>query len=247
MLLSVFVPFFNEEEIIERNVSRILGALAQCGVEYEVFLVDDASSDNSPAVAQRLADEHGRLRYVRYENGPTRRENLAQAFSLAKGETVLFMDMDLATELSCLGDLIAGIGEGYDMVVGDRYHPSSKIKRRFFRILVSKIYNTFVSLYFGTSIRDHECGFKAFKKDVIARLVKEMGYDRTLRRGISWDTELIVRALHQGARIKTIALIWNERDKTSLHFRREMQMIPYVLSLKKKLSASRTAAGNISA
>ena len=57
------------------------------------------------------------------------------------------------------------------------------------------------------------CGFKAFKRKVILTLVEEMGYDKSLKRGVFWDTELLVRAIRHGYKIKEIPILWRERKK----------------------------------
>ena len=54
------------------------------------------------------------------------------------------------------------------------------------------------------------CGFKAFKREVILTLVEEMGYDKSLKRGVFWDTELLVRAIRHGYKIKEIPILWRE-------------------------------------
>lgn len=233
--VSLFIPVYNEERIIEKNVEEILKEINKLPFDFELIVVDDSSTDNSSTILKKLSKKRPSLIHLRYENGPTRRENLAQSFKKAKGGIIVFMDMDLATNLQYLTDLINPINEGYDIVTGSRYVPGSKTKRKLSRLIVSRLYNNFVRSYFKTKVKDHECGFKAFKKEGILKLVDEMGFDEKLERGVAWDTEMLVRALRHNYKIKEIPIIWKEGEKSALHFSREYKILPYLIKLKKKL------------
>lgn len=233
--VSMFIPILNEEEILQRDVELIETVLKRLPQDFEIFVVDDASNDNSAIIAQKIAKSNRRVSHLRFELGPTRRENLAQAFKNANGDIVAFMDIDLATDLNCVSDLINKVvQEDYDIVIGSRYVKGSKIKRKLFRLIISKMYNAWIRMLFKTQIMDHECGFKAFKRDVILKLVEEMGYDKTLRRGVFWDTEFLVRATHHRYKIKEIPVIWTERKKSALNFRREIKSLGYIFEFKRR-------------
>ena len=235
MKISLFIPVYNEEKIIKRNVEEILKEIDKLPFDFELVVVDDSSTDNSGSILEKLSKNRHNLIHLRYENGPTRRENLAQSFKKAKGNIVVFMDMDLATNLQYLTTLINTINEGYDIVTGSRYVKGSKTKRKLSRLIASHLFNIFVRFYYSTNIRDHECGFKAFKKEVITKLVDEMGFDEKLERGVAWDTEMLIRALRHNYKIKEIPIIWKEGEKSALHFSREYKIFPYLIRLKKKL------------
>lgn len=233
--VSLFVPVYNEEKIIEKNTEQILNEISKLPYDFELIIVDDSSTDGSSKILERLSRTTPNLIHLRYENGPTRRENLAQSFKKAKGEIVAFMDMDLAANLKHFPELIKTIKQGYDIVTGSRYVKGAKTKRKLSRWVISHLYNLFVRLYFKTKIRDHECGFKAFKKNIIIQLVDEMGFDKTLKRGVAWDTEMLVRALRHSYTIREIPIIWNEGKKSELHFSRDSNLLLYLLRLKKRL------------
>ena len=234
-LVSLFIPIYNEERIIDFHIRKIKWVLENLPQEFEIFIVDDASTDNSKRILKEISESDKVVHHLRYEAGPTRRENLAQSFKKANGEIIAFMDMDLATNLKHLPTLISEVEDNADIAIGSRYVPGAKIKRRLLRRVISIAYNYFVRFYFSSKLSDHECGFKAFKRQVILNLVKEMGYDETLTRGVFWDTELLVRAQFHSYKIKEIPIEWTEADKSALNFRREIKMIPYLLRFKKRL------------
>ena len=235
MKISMFIPIFNEEDILERDIELIDYVLKKLPYGYEIFVVDDASSDHSEIIAEKIAAARKEVHHLRFDFGPTRRENLAQSFKKATGDIIAFMDIDLATNLRFVPQLIKEVENGYDIVTGSRYARGAKIKRRLPRLIISVLYNAFVRFFFQTQIKDHECGFKAFKRDVILKLVDEMGFDVSLRRGVFWDTELLVRALRHGYKIRELPIWWTERRKSALNFRREIKSLGYLFEFKSKL------------
>ena len=72
---------------------------------------------------------------LNYDIGPTRRENLAQSFRMAKGDIITFVDIDLLASMRFFSDLIDQIRLGYDIVTGSRYVAGSRIKRKSFQII----------------------------------------------------------------------------------------------------------------
>lgn len=232
--ISVFVPVFNEEKILESRVRIIEHAIKKLSIDYEIFIVNDASTDKTRIIAEEMARAGNKIRALACEIGPTRRENLAQSFKKASGGVVIFLDIDVIASLRALPDLLEGINSGYDIVLGSRYLPGSRIKRKPWRLVVSFLSNWFLRLVLGTGMRDHLCGFKAFKREVVLRLVNEMGYDETLKRGIFWDTELLARAKNHGYKIKEIPVWWKERRESRLYFRREIRALLYILKFARE-------------
>ena len=233
--LSVLLPAYNEEEIIEANSIRVLDAVESLGFDFEIFIVDDTSTDATPRIAESLAERFERIRFVRYDNGPSRRENLAEAFKLATGEIIAFMDVDLATDLEALPRLIGAVTGGADIATGDRYHPSSVTSRTAYRLSVSRMANFLLRTLFGSSVRDHFCGFKAFRADKLPALLARVGYDRSFMRGVLWDAELLLIAQRWGYRISVIPIRWTEAPKSALRVRREVKLIPYLFKLWSKM------------
>ena len=235
-MISIFIPVFNEERIIDRDIKTVDYIIRKLPTEYEIFIVNDSSKDKTKIIAQKIEQTNRKVKLLNYERGPTRRENLAQSFKRANGDIITFVDVDLIASLRFLPDLIEQIILGYDIITGSRYVSGSKIKRKPFRLIISLIYNACIRFLFRTHIHDHLCGFKAFKKDVILKLVDEMGYDESLTRGVFWDTELLIRARRHGYKIKEIPIWWSEREKSALYFKRELKTIGYILKFMRKLS-----------
>ena len=229
--VSVIVPAYNEEEIISDSLKNIYKHIGIIKMPFEVLVVDDSSNDNTLAILKKIigSGKYKNLRHVHFKNGPSRRENLAKSFKLLKGDYVLLLDMDLAMDLKSLKVMIHWLDRGYDIVLANRYHDNSVIYRNPKRYAISKTYNAVIRLLFRTGMRDNVCGFKAFRKEVILRLVDEIGTDPTSKRSVFWDTQVIIYAVLDKFRIKNIPIHWKEGKKSALNFKRESKMTPYII------------------
>jgi glycosyltransferase AglD len=234
-LVSLFIPGYNEEKIIEENLIKVMRVIGDLPWDFEVFFVDDSSTDRTPQLVSKLAERYRDLTPLRYENGPSRRENLAESFKKARGNIIMFMDADLATDLKNIPTLIRMIEDGYDIATGSRHIGGTVSKRLLSRRLISFFYKHFVKFYFNSKINDHECGFKAFRREVILDLLNHLGYDYQFKRKMTWDTEMLLIAQKKRYKIKEIPVIWSEGAKSTLRFRTELSIIPYLLTLKNKL------------
>ena len=226
--LTVAIPCFNEAAIVRDHVRAVLAHLRRSEKAFELLICDDASTDRTPEALAELREPE--LRVLRYAVGPSRRENLALALREARGEVVAYMDMDLSSGLDRLADLLQAVRSGRaDIAVGSRRLPGSRTERGVLRRLFSGAYNTTVRLMFPSRVRDHQCGFKALRRQTLVRLLDLLGYDHTFQRGWFWDAELLIRAQQLGLRIEEIAVRWTEAPKSSFRFRQEILVARYML------------------
>ncbi len=232
--VSVFVPTYNSKAILEKNILEIYNYFKKIQDEFEIVIVDDNSKDDSINILKRLSEEYKNIRFIASTIGPSRRENLAQAFREARFDYVIFMDLDLATRIENLNRLLEYISNGYDIVTGSRYL-GIKPTRQLYRQVISTIYNLIMRVYHNSKIYDHQCGFKGGKQDVFIKLIDEMGYDNSFNRGWFWDAEFLIRAQKKGLKIKEFPVNWHYAEKSSFSFFREIRMIPSIIMLKFKI------------
>lgn len=230
-LISVIIPGYNEEKIIANSISFVEKELYSLHRPFELLIVDDGSKDSTLEIVKELikSGHHPNLRVVSYKDGPSRRENLAKSFKVLKGDYIILCDMDLSMDTKHLKEMVYWLERDFDMVIPNRYHKFSRIKRDVKRYIISKIYNSLIRILFRTEFKDNICGFKAFRRDVVIRLIKKAGMDRTRTRSVFWDTQLIIYAKYGGMKIKEIPIHWKEGKSSALTFKREIKMLPYIM------------------
>ena len=167
--LSIVLPAYNEEENIERAV-RTAAATAQALVgDYEVLVVDDGSRDST---ARRLAGVQAelgtRLRVVRHPSNQGYGAALRDGFAAATGDLVFYTDSDNQFDLSELADFLPLMKEA-DVAVGYRRDRKDTVLRK----MSSAVFNRLAGLAFGLSLRDLNCSFKLFRREVLRDLTIE--------------------------------------------------------------------------
>lgn len=241
--VSVILPCYNEKELAVEHTLEVHSYLKNLGWNFELIVCDDASTDGTPEALGKLTEPE--IRVLHYKNGPSRRENLSRALQDAKGEALVYMDMDLSTDLKFLNDIVTPVLNGsYDIAIGSRYKQGAEVSRELLRLVYSKLYNGTIRVLFGSRVLDHQCGFKAFRKDVFHELANELGYDEKFLRGWFWDAELLIRAQQKKLRILEIPVKWISAKKSSFHFFRELKVLPYMLGLRFRLKNQSLKHGN---
>jgi glycosyltransferase involved in cell wall biosynthesis len=160
--ISLVVPGLNEADSLPELALRIATALE--GKEsYELIFVDDGSTDRSWAVISELHAKDERVKGVRLRKNFGKAIALTAGFRRARGSLVVMMDADLQDDPSDLPKFLSKLDEGYDVVVGwkvERLDPTN-------RLVLSRIFNGTVRKTTGVKLHDMNCGFKAYRREVI--------------------------------------------------------------------------------
>ncbi|MEM3594696.1 MAG: glycosyltransferase family 2 protein [Candidatus Jordarchaeaceae archaeon] len=209
--VSLVFPAYNEAEKLEETVKKTIGTLREFTRSYEIIIAEDGSTDGTDKIASELSKKYLAVRHIHNDKRLGRGLALKNAFSNSRGEVLAFMDVDLATNLKHLKTLVESIKEGYDIVIGSRMLPESNVKRALSRRIASKFYNFLVRILLGSKIRDHQCGFKAFKREPFLQILRETEATHWF-----WDTEILVRAFRKGCRIKEIPVEWKSGKETKV-------------------------------
>lgn len=165
MDLSIIIPLLNEEQSLEELFSRIDNVCKENDFSYEVWFVDDGSTDNSWGVIQLLSVSHPQVHAIRFTRNYGKSQALHAAFEKAKGEVVITMDADLQDFPEEIPGLVEKLREGnYDIVSGWK-------KKRFDNVMTknipSKLFNASARKVSGVFLHDFNCGLKAYKKQVV--------------------------------------------------------------------------------
>ena len=165
--LSVVVPVLDEEESIQPLHASLGDALTALGQEYEIIYIDDGSQDGSFEILKSIHDaDGGHVRVIQFRRNFGKTAALTAGFRHARGEVVITMDADLQDDPTEIPDLVKKLDEDYDLVVAWRHERQDSLSKR----LPSRIANTAVSLLTGVRLHDLNCGFKAYRREVVQDL-----------------------------------------------------------------------------
>ncbi len=164
MDVSIVVPIYNEEENIPALYEKVSHALNASGLEYELILVDDGSSDRSYLLLHDLAMKDTRVRVIRFRRNFGQTAAMAAGFDASRGRVVVPMDGDLQNDPTDIVRLLAKMDEGYDVVSGWRKdRQDTFINRK----LPSMIANGLISRLTNVHLHDYGCTLKAYRKEVL--------------------------------------------------------------------------------
>lgn len=226
-MISYILPVYNEADKLERNVTKLENFLDSFDRNYEIIIAEDGSTDGSDRISERLSRD-GKIVHAHSDKKLGKGGSLKNAAPYVRGDYVIFMDADLATNLKCVKDVVKFLKE-YDVVIGSRYLKGSKTSRTLKRFLLSKVYHSFVKLLFpGLKLTDAKCGFKGFKGEIFVNLNKQIRNN-----GWDWDLEFLVKAKRRGYKIKEIPVSWKEGEDTKVNlFRDSLSQFLGILKIK---------------
>jgi glycosyltransferase AglD len=230
--VSVVFPAYNEVNYLESAVQKTTQAVNEFTSSYEIIIAEDGSIDGTAECSEELTQKYPYVRHIHREKRLGRGTALKNAFKQSNGKVVVYMDLDLATNLRALKPLVEAINvEGYDFSTGSRMLPQSKVERSLRRSISSKTYNFLVRRMLGSKLRDHQCGFKAFKRDPVLQMLDEVEATHWF-----WDTEILVRAQRHGFKVKEIPVEWQSGKGTKVNLLKDSwNMFRQVMKLWWKL------------
>jgi glycosyltransferase involved in cell wall biosynthesis len=210
--VSVVLPAYNEASRLEATVARVIEALEEFAKSYEVIIAEDGSTDGTYKIAESLAEKYRGVKCMHGEKRLGRGAALKNAFEKSSGQVLVYMDVDLATDIGQLESLVRTVEEEeFDIAIGSRMLPESKVERSRTRQIASESYSFLVRTMLGSEIKDYQCGFKAFRREPLMRLLGEVN-----SRHWFWDTEIVVRAFRKGYTIKEIPVKWMSGRETKV-------------------------------
>ncbi|HZT03141.1 MAG TPA: glycosyltransferase family 2 protein [Steroidobacteraceae bacterium] len=165
--LSVVVPLFNEEESVRPLYTAIVNGVEPLGITFEIVLVDDGSRDGTVRAADEIARADPRVCLVKFRRNYGQTPAMAAGIAEARGEIIVTMDGDLQNDPADIGELLARIDEGNDIVVGWRHDRQDKL---WTRKVPSRIANALIAKVTGVPIRDNGCSLKAYRACLIKQI-----------------------------------------------------------------------------
>lgn len=192
--VSLFFPAYNEEKNIGRAIQKAVPVLSSITDDWELIIVNDGSQDKTADIADSLAKGDSRIRVVHHEKNRGYGAALRTGFLNATKELICFAPADNQFDLDQLTVMVDKISDA-DIVVGYRENRQDPGHR----LLNALIFNTSANILFGMKIKDIDCGFKIFRREILHGLKLESD-------GALIDTEILIKTRSRNARIKQVAL-----------------------------------------
>lgn len=233
--LSIIIPAYNEAERIGQSLEQISLYLGRQPWSVEVIVVNDGSSDETVQVVEKshdlLSTQHIRFKLI--SNSMNRGKGYcvkAGALS-ALGHIIVLTDADLSAPISQLTELLVPIHQGqYDIVIGSRAMDRRLIQERqpFWREYAGRFFNILMRLITGLPFKDTQCGFKAFRRDLIRPIFEQQRLE-----GFAFDVEVLYLAHKLGLRIKEVPVVWNHVEGSRVHIVRDsVKMLLELVKIK---------------
>jgi len=238
--LSVVIPCYNEGKNLKRGVldevEKYLG-----GQKYlsEVIISDDGSTDDSLKFITNYCRKHPRFRLLENPHGG-KPFAVRAGVQAARGEIVLFTDMDQSTPIAQIEKLLPFFNQGYEVVIGSR----GQARKGFslLRQIGSQVFRVIRQRMLLKRIVDTQCGFKAFKTTVAQKLFSQLTIFKKAKEIRGWkvgafDIELLFVAQKRGYRIAEVPVKWRDRDaavegKQKKYFKESKEMVKEVMRVK---------------
>ncbi len=225
MRVSIILPVYNDCSNLQHNFRRIYNQAQKLG-SFEIIIAEDGSTDCTKRIVEKL----GRLKGVRTIIAARRKGRgaaLKDAIKIAKGDIIGYLDIDLSTPASYIGNAVKLVSSGHKFVIGSRYSEGANARRSFSRLISSRVYNTLIYIAFGSRVSDHQCGFKFWDGKFIKGIANEVADNHWF-----FDTELIVRAQAVGVHPYELPVKWKESSRTTVRPRDVLYFLGAIAKLR---------------
>ncbi|KKS98662.1 MAG: glycosyltransferase [Candidatus Gottesmanbacteria bacterium GW2011_GWA2_43_14] len=211
--LEIVIPIFNEEEELTDSVNRLCRFLKVHlqGRDWHITIADNASTDRSLTIAEKLSRELDNVGVLHLDK-KGRGRAVKKAWLKSRAAILCYMDVDLSTDLSALNTLVSSLENGYDIAIGSRLLPESKVVGRTIkREILSRVYNILIRIFFGVGFSDAQCGFKGITRKLADNLIPHLEDNAWF-----FDSELLIVGEKMGYRVKQIPVIWTDNPGSTV-------------------------------
>ncbi|MBI2105973.1 glycosyltransferase [Candidatus Woesearchaeota archaeon] len=211
--VDIAIPvYYGNLPEIEKSLKKQLEFYKNNLKEYnwEIILAINGPDKGILKFANEMMKTYGGVRFT-YTPIAGKGAGIKKCWKDSNADIVVYMDVDLSTGIEKLPELIKSVDAEYDLSLGSKYLPGSKIRRVKERAFFSRIYHTIITRYIlGIKTSDVHCGFKAIKREsfnIIFPLLKDEQW--------FFDTELMFFATKSNFKIKEIPVIWTDSNSPS--------------------------------
>jgi glycosyltransferase involved in cell wall biosynthesis len=188
--ISLVMPAYNEADNVEPMVAEAAPALEAVTGDYEILVVDDGSQDDTAAVTRRVMEHHPHVQLVQHQVNQGFGAAVLTGFTNAEKDWIFYTDADRQFVLAEIENFVP-LMDRADLIAGYR----APRRDTFMRVFYGKGWSMLCTLVFGYTVRDVDCGFKLFRREIIEELAPQIR-----SRGATFSIEWLVRAKRAGYR-----------------------------------------------
>jgi glycosyltransferase involved in cell wall biosynthesis len=194
--VSAVIPCLNEEQTLGLCIRKAFSSFAELGVQGEVIVADNGSTDRSVEIAAQLGAR------VVHERRKGYGAALLRGIAEARGDIIVMADADDSYDWSAIAPFVRKIREGYDLVMGNRFKGGIRAGAMppLHRYLGNPVLSLIARVAFRTNIGDFHCGMRAFTRHAVETM-------QLRTTGMEFATEMVANAAHQGLRIAEIPIV----------------------------------------
>lgn len=216
--LSVVVPIFDEEPVLEHSLEHLVRHLDSTGLAFELVCVDDGSRDASLALLWNAAAADPRLRVLAGRGHRGKGAALRDGVLSARGDRIVFMDADLSTDLAALEPVLAALDASADVVFGSRRAPGAlvRVRQSVLRVGLGRGFSRLASWLVRPGLGDFTCGFKGFRRPAARAIFQRSRVDR-------WavDAEIAAIAAELDLALVQVPVTWSDAGPSKVHVLRD--------------------------
>ncbi len=217
--LSIVIPVYNEEAIVEQAARELTAGLDARGLDYEVIFAENGSRDRTQELLERMTREHPRLRWF-HSATPNYGVALKAGIELARGELVVCDEIDLC-DLTFYDQALPPLErEEADLIVGSKAARGASDQRPLVRRVATRVHNGLLRATLGFKGTDTH-GLKAFRRARLLPVIERCVVDMDV-----FASEFVVRAWRDGLAVKEIPIQLQEKRQPSIHL---LRRVPNVL------------------
>jgi dolichyl-phosphate beta-glucosyltransferase len=211
--ISVVIPAKNEELRLPPFLQSLITYAQKSSYRYELIVMDDGSTDKTAEIVTHFKKLFPSLVLIQLAENHGKGFAVKGGLLAAQGNIVLFMDADGSTPADEIENNLKFFSEGYDIVIGSRvlHNRASQVKARFYRKSMGWIFNFFVHTFLIKDIKDTQCGFKMFRREIVEPLWKNIRLQ-----GFGFDLEVLFLAQRMNYKIKEVSVNWTHVENSKV-------------------------------
>jgi glycosyltransferase involved in cell wall biosynthesis len=216
--ITVVIPVFNEAQIVRSAAEELSRKLDALGLDYELLLTENGSTDGTQQILAGLAERLPRLRFI-HGDEPNYGKALKRGILDARGAVVICDEIDLC-DVDFYQRALPLLAQGADLVIGSKAMPGANDQRPLLRRTATRVINLLLRVATGFKGTDTH-GLKAFKRERLVAVAEACVIDRDL-----FASEFVIRAARMGREVREIPIVLSEKRPPSINL---LRRVPRVL------------------